>query len=121
MADFSITCDRRRTVTLYRLEGVFTGQAAFELKRQIAEEGSLRLELDFSRVVRFFDFGLAAFATELPSVTREGQTVELLGLSLHHRRLLHYFGLSLPEYEAAAGDDLKPDVPAAAQPAAQAQ
>src|SRR4051794_2902997 len=96
MADFSITRDKRRDCISYKLEGVFNGKAAFELKQLIAEEaGSGKLELDFSRVRQFFDFGLAAFATELPTVTGPGQQVELLGLSLHHRRLLAYFGLEL--------------------------
>jgi hypothetical protein len=105
MDDFSIVRELLETRVSYRLEGVFNGKAVFELKQAIASEPPGHLELDFSHVSKFFDFGLAAFATELPTVTRPGLTVDLHGLSLHHRRLLHYFGLELPRL-AELFDDL---------------
>jgi len=94
MAEFSMKRETRRGAVRYRLEGIFTGRAAFEL-REALERESGTVELDFSRVRQFFDFGLAAFATELSAPGMAGVKVELVGLSLHHRRLLQYFGLDL--------------------------
>lgn len=106
MADFSMKREAAAGNIRYRLEGVFTGAAAFELKRAILSEAG-RVELDFSRVQRFFDFGLAAFATELQAPECQRVVVELKGLSLHHRRLLQYFGLDLERgHELSMNDDL---------------
>lgn len=106
MAEFSMKREVAAGSIRYRLEGVFTGGAAFELKRAIQSEVG-RVELDFSRVHRFFDFGLAAFATELQAPECQRVMVELKGLSLHHRRLLQYFGLDLERgHELSMNDDL---------------
>ena len=105
MADFSMKREVDTGTVRYRLEGVFTGEAAFELKRAIQAE-VCPVELDFSRVHRFFDFGLAAFATELQAPDCKRLAVELKGLSLHHRRLLHYFGLELQRGDLSVNDDL---------------
>jgi hypothetical protein len=94
MAEFSMKRETRRGSVRYRLEGVFTGQAAFDLREALATETG-QVELDFSHVRQFFDFGLAAFATELSSSAMASVKVELVGLGLHHRRLLQYFGFDL--------------------------
>ena len=108
MADFSITRETRRGTIRFRLEGVFTGAAAFALREALARESGL-VELDFSRVRQFFDFGLAAFATELSSPAMAGLKVELVGLGLHHRRLLQYFGLDLESGRVPMNDELGAD------------
>ena len=117
MAEFSMKREVARGSVRYRLEGVFTGQAALELRRTLeAEQG--RVELDFSRVQRFFDFGLAAFATELQAAGGERLAVELRGLSTHHRRLLQYFGLDLEgERDRSMNDDLPAEPPSQARAA----
>lgn len=109
MADFSMKREQKPGSIRYTLEGVFTGQAAFELKRAIQSDVG-RVELDFAKVSKFFDFGLAAFATELQSPECQRIQVDLRGLSLHHRRLLQYFGLELEGARAPqAFDDLSAD------------
>jgi hypothetical protein len=109
MADFSMKREQKLGGIRYTLEGIFTGQAAFELKRAIESEHG-RVELDFAKVRQFFDYGLAAFATELQSPECQRILVELRGLGLHHRRLLHYFGLELDRAAATPEvDDLSAD------------
>lgn len=108
MADFSMTRESRHGRVRYRLDGVFTGRAAFELRDALARESG-PVELDFSRVRQFFDFGLASFATELSSAAMAGVQVELVGLGLHHRRLLQYFGLDLERGRVPMNDELGAD------------
>ncbi|HUB06514.1 MAG TPA: STAS domain-containing protein [Myxococcales bacterium] len=76
-----------------RLEGVFDRAAAGDLGRclpGLASGGELHL--DFSRVSRVEDRGLAALAAEL-SGARMSDRVFFHGLSRHHVRLLAYFGV----------------------------
>jgi hypothetical protein len=106
MSDFSMQRVVRGTEVRYLLEGVFAGQAAFELIARLKTEAQ-NVELDFSKVRQCFDFGLAALATELQRVPVR---VELFGLSTHHRRLLQYFGLDLDRGQRVPlNDDLLAD------------
>jgi hypothetical protein len=107
MAEFSLHREERRGAIRYVLEGVFHGQASFELLAALSGESG-PVELDFSRVRQCFDFGLAALATELRRPQGPAVQVTLIGLGLHHRRLLSYFGLELPR-AAVPHDDLVPD------------
>jgi hypothetical protein len=103
MVDFRVVGERRGEETVYWLEGVFDCRAAEELERAIAHQPS-PLTLEFSRVSRVVDHGLASFAQKVLAGGRFTSRITLAGLGTHHRRLLHYFGIDVD-----SGSALTPD------------
>jgi len=108
MVEFEMQREVRQGVARFRLQGVFNGQAAFALVQALREERGAVL-LDFAKVTRCVDFGLAALATELRAPEVAGLKVELQGLSGHQRRLMHYFGLELDRDATPVNDDASAD------------
>jgi hypothetical protein len=92
--DMSASADQ-----LYRFERRFGPAEARALTETLAaaDPGS-RFTLDFSGVREFEDVAVGALAQALAGCTRDA--VALLGLSLHQRRMLKYFGVDL---EAGVG------------------
>ena len=110
MVEFRMQREVRQGVARFRLEGVFTGQAAFALVQALRDERGAVL-LDFAKVERCVDFGLAALATELRAPEVSSLKVEVRGLSAHQRRLMQYFGLEVdrdatPQHDDATADPL---------------
>lgn len=91
--------------SVLRLEGKFDLPAARLLEHSLRGlKAGDRVRIDFSRVQRLHDFGIAALAQALAKI--DGATVKIEGLSTHHVRLLRYFGVGAgvfrPEHR---GDD----------------
>ncbi len=92
----------RRSVL--RLEGQFDLPAARMLEhslRGFAPGDEVRI--DFSRVKGLHDFGVAALAKALTRV--DGTTVRITGLTMHHVRLLRYFGVHADVFRRAPDPD----------------
>lgn len=83
--------ERQRSSVL-RLEGEFDLPAARLLEKSLrATVADGHVRIDFSRVRRFHDYGIAALAHTLSKL--DGRAVELQGLNTHQVRLLRYFGI----------------------------
>lgn len=80
---------------IVRLEGVFDGASAWDLRRSLEQiRGSevRRVVLDFSRVRDFYDFGVAVLAHGLAHGGALPRVI-LRGLRTHQLRLFRYFGV----------------------------
>jgi anti-anti-sigma regulatory factor len=86
--------------TVLRLEGEFDLPAARMLKTLLGglEAGS-KVRIDFGRVRRLHDYGIAVLAQALTRL--DGATVKLDGLGTHHVRLLRYFGVDASAFGGA--------------------
>ncbi len=82
--------DQRESVL--QLEGEFDLPAARVLEHSLRgfKTGDT-VRIDFSRVQRLHDYGIATLARALTKL--DGATVKLEGLRTHHVRLLRYFGV----------------------------
>lgn len=80
---------------VFHLTGEFDASSVQGLSRSIEDLGTVdRIHLDFSRVSRFSDRGVAALAASL-AVPRRGPEVIFHGLLQHQIRLFRYFGLEV--------------------------
>ncbi len=73
------------------LEGEFDLPAARMLEHSLRARRGEPVRIDFGRVRRLHDYGIAALARALTAVEPGG--VKVQGLSTHHVRLLRYFGV----------------------------
>ncbi len=89
---------------MLRLEGEFDLPAARMLEHSLRgfREGDV-VRIDFSRVQRLHDYGIASLAQGLTKL--EGATVRIEGLGTHHVRLLRYFGVDAALFRRASGPD----------------
>ena len=78
--------------SVIRLEGELDLPAARMLEHSLRgfKTGDT-VRIDFSRVHRLHDYGIATLARALTKL--DGATVKLHGLGTHHVRLLRYFGV----------------------------
>jgi anti-anti-sigma regulatory factor len=84
-----------------RLDGVFDGASAWELRHTLdaVRQGAQNVVLDFSRVREFYDFGVAVLAHGLAQ-RGESPRVALKGLRQHQLRMFRYFGVDAERPEA---------------------
>ncbi len=90
--------------SVLRLEGEFDLPAARVLEHSLRGFGpGDTVRIDFSRVQRLHDYGIAVLAQAL--TTLHGATVKLEGLATHHVRLLRYFGVGSEVFRRERRDD----------------
>ncbi len=84
--------DKNQRVSVLRLEGEFDLPAARMLEHSLRGfHSGDTVRIDFSRVRRMHDYGIAMLAQALTKL--DHATVKLEGLGTHHVRLLRYFGV----------------------------
>jgi hypothetical protein len=90
--------------SIIRLEGEFDLPAARMLEHSLrgVAPGN-RVRIDFSRVRRLHDFGIATLAKALQAVAADAVTLQ--GLSTHHVRLLRYFGVDAAVFRREADEE----------------
>lgn len=78
-----------------RLEGVFDGASAWELRHRIEKlsESTRRVVLDFAQVREIYDFGVAVLAYGLAQRQAAQAPIALKGLRTHQLRMFRYFGV----------------------------
>jgi anti-anti-sigma regulatory factor len=86
-----------------RLEGTLDGFVARRVEAALARASAgARFCIDLTQVREFHDFGIAVLGHAL---TESAASVRLLGLRLHHVRILRAFGIETVRFERDAVAD----------------
>lgn len=84
-------------MTKLEIKGTFDGAAAWDLRSQIEKlDGQLpvaEIELDFTDVREYYDFGVAVLAHGLAQRRPQLPRVRMRGLKAHQVRMFKYFGV----------------------------
>lgn len=82
----------------FRIDGVFDGASAWDLRHAIEQLGPRSVSavvLDFTRVREFYDFGVAVLAYGLAQRSESLPRIVLRGLRTHQLRMFRYFGVDV--------------------------
>ena len=95
----TVTREVRGSTACYSLSGKFEAVCAWDLSARLEREALPGVEIDFSQVTDFVDYGVAVVASAVKRL--EGRSIRLRGLRQHQLRLFKYFGVEPVEQRTA--------------------